>query len=47
MKKYFPYLIILMFVGIILLICGNPLGAWIFVPSMTLSVIFIVSDKKE
>lgn len=47
MKKLFVYLIMLMFIGIILLIWRNPLGTWIFVPSMSLSVILMVLNKEK
>jgi hypothetical protein len=47
MKNLFAYLVVLMFIGIALLIWDNPIGAWIFVPSMTLSVIFIALNEEK
>jgi hypothetical protein len=36
-----------MFIGIVLMIFGNSLGTWLFVPSITASVLLIaLNDKK-
>jgi hypothetical protein len=47
MKNLYVYLMILMFIGIVLMIFGNSFGTWLFVPSITASVLLMaLNDKK-